>query len=318
MEKIDIILGTMTMNAGDDIFQSPIKFLLKNNFTVFKRVIVFDGNLTNNAKEFYKTCDNVEVVNYPWDDNYGARYKLFAEEYLKEQEWGMWLDDDECLTEDLYKWLSNSISDLNKKGVQIVGLPCILHITEDGKFYYPVEPKPPKVYSPEIWVKWILFKKTQWLQFRCAGSHVIPYQSKDNVWSYSDGCAYVHLKSFESFVYNDVWQGFLCPEGQQYTSVEAAQFKLFTSKYKSVQAFKQATVMGEWPEPLKRFAWNSRWITERPISRLAWTYFLLYGHSCLEKDEKFTWENVKKYILKEESIKLLQKNKKEGNYIRIE
>src|SRR5690606_12664462 len=97
--------------------------------------------------------------------------------------------------------------------------------------------------------------------------------------------AYHHMKSLEGFVYNDVWQAFVFPEGQQYTKAESFKFKIFSSQYKTSDQFKKAAQDGTWPMPLQKFAWENRWETDRPISRLAWVYFVLYGNKFLSEDD---------------------------------
>ena len=205
---IEATIGTMTMGAGKGIFQSPIRWILKTRLNNFKKVIVFDGALDEESEEFYKTLENVEVVDMPWDDKYVARYRAFADR-LENDEWGLWLDDDEIPSAELVERLKT----LDPEDKNMFLLPCVLHISSTGKDYYPVEPTPPKEYVNGMWTKQILFKKTPTLSFRFFGSHVIPEQSNKGYLAEP----YYHLKTVESFVRNDVLQAFVHPEGQRYT-----------------------------------------------------------------------------------------------------
>lgn len=303
-------LCQITMNAGEGIPGSVIKWNLKKHSDKFDRVIVVDGNLTERAKEFYSQFKNVEWVDSPWTDSYVSQYEAWKAK-LKEGEWALYLDCDEIAPSNLLKFISGDFKCKDKK---LISLPCVLHISEDNHKYYPVENKPTADYRGQF-VKHILLEKHDDLYFRHFGSHVEP-QTRKGLNLYVPE-PYYHMKSLESFVYNDVWQAFLSPEGQQYNSVEAACFKLFISKYKTTKEFKEAGANGNWPVPLVKFAWEKRWHVEKPISRLAWTYFLLYGHPFLEEDRNFTWQNVKQFVLGKESMELFEKNKQEGNFIDV-
>lgn len=57
-----IILAHITMNAGEDIPGSTIKFHLQENAQYFDKVIVIDGNLTEEAKQYYSKFKNLEVA----------------------------------------------------------------------------------------------------------------------------------------------------------------------------------------------------------------------------------------------------------------
>lgn len=305
-------LAQITMNAGDDIPGSTIKWNLKNNADKFDLVYVVDGNMTDEAWEFYKQFPNVMAISSPWEDSYVKQYQTFADKLIK-GEWCLYLDCDEIPSEELMLQFKFGM----KWGkVTMVQIPCILHLTEDGKKYYPVEPQPPQDKKETTWTKNIWFKKTDGLHFRHFGSHVIPQQS-DGVTVYAH-YPYYHMKSLESFVYNDVYQAFLHPEGQGYDPVEAAQFKMFTKQYKTLNEFKKATKEGAWPIPLQKFARSKATIYNRPISRLAWVYYILEGHQNPWSDwQQPSWDDVKKHVLGKESMELFEKNKNEENFIEI-
>ena len=312
-----VTLAQITMNAGDDIPGSTIKYNLKKNAEKFGAVIVVDGNLTDEAREFYKQFPNVMAIDSPWEDSYIKQYEKFAHQLL-EGEWCLYLDCDEIPSEELIEACqdSRSFNFINKGDyVHLIKIPCVLHI-KDGDKYYPVEPSPKKDFTNQ-WTKNILFRKNDGLHFRHFGSHVIP-ENTSKRYHYLDK-PYYHMKSLESFAYNDVWQAFLSPEGQGYTPVEAAQFKMFTKQYKTTAEFKKATKEGTWPVSLQMFARKKSHVFDRPISRLAWVYYLLEDHIDVWSDAEMrnwetggpmTWDHVKKFVLGKESMELLSENKK--------
>ena len=307
-----ITLAQITMNSGDDIPGSTIKWNIRNNAHKFDRVIVVDGNLTDSAKAFYNQFDNIDYLDCPWEDSYVKQYRAFSD-CLQNGEWCLYFDCDEAPSEDLLEYLSKFKP---PKDCNMIKLPCVLHITEDGKHYYPAENQPEHEFKGQ-WTKSILFKRTETLQFRHFGSHVLPNHGQSEKSIYIP-YPYYHMKSLESFVYNDVYQAFLCPEGQQYTLVEAALFKLFTRQYKTTAEFKKATKEGKWPVTLQKFAKNHAKDFNKPISRLSWVYWILEGNkdnSPIPFDLK--WEDVKQYVLGKESMELIKKNKEDEKFIKI-
>lgn len=302
-------LCQVTMNAGDDILGSVIKWNLLNNHEEFDRVIVVDGNLTPSARSFYNKFHNVEVVDSPWKDSYVDQYKAWFSR-LEEEEWALYLDCDEIPSRKLLDVLKSPT--LKESGANIYKIPCVLHMTENYQKYYPVEPWPEKKLTDQ-WTKNILLKKTESVGFRYFGSHVIPEDSL-NQYGYIS-LPYFHMKSFESFILNDVWQAFLSPEGQQYSATDAAYFKLFTKQYKTTAEFKKATKDGLWPEPLKKFAWDRRKVYNNPVSRLAWTYFLIYNNFLDFGNLDITLSDVQKFVLDEEKSAKYACELEKNNYI---
>jgi glycosyltransferase involved in cell wall biosynthesis len=311
----NVTLCTITMNAGRGIVGSTLPWALREIYAEFKRVIVVDGDLTESAKEFYKTFPNVQVIDSPWrdgqEDCYVTQYRAFYEA-LSDEEWCLYLDCDEVPSEALLEFLRRHKFD--RETVDIIKLPCVLHLTDDGKNYYAAENHPDSVFANQ-WTKNILFEKCKYVQFRHFGSHVIPESSR-NKYLYAP-FAYYHMKSLESFVYNDVWQAFLSPEGQQYTREQVVKFKMFTQCYKTTKEFKNATKKGTWSPPLKKFAWDNRHVYNSPISRLAWVYWILEGHLMPENDPTMTWENVSSHVLSGETLAIFDKNKKCSNLIEV-
>lgn len=311
-----VVLAQITMNAGDDIPGSIIKWNLKKNFEYFDRILVVDGHLTKEAKDFYEQFKNVEVIDSPWKDSYVAQYEAFADK-LQEGEWCLYLDCDETPSKELV----NLMHYVARGYTNIVRIPCILHITEDNQKYYPVEPRPSLRYEGQ-WTKNILFQKNDGLYFRHFGSHVIPENRHGN-YDYIHA-PYFHMKSLESFAYNDVWQAYLSPEGQGYTPTEAALFRMLTKRYKATQEFKEATKQGKWTAPLMKFASQHSKDFDRPISRLSWVYYLLEKHVYMDSNSNMrgpegalTWDYVKQYVLSKASMDRLNENKNKGNFIEV-
>jgi len=309
-------LAMITMNAGNDIPGSTIKYTLKNFHSFFDRIIVVDGKLTDKAREFYDSISKCEYVDSPWKDSYVDQYRAFADR-LENGEWCLYLDCDEMPSETLLTWLK----DYKDSDKNIYSLPCILHLTEDGKRYYPSEPNPPKEYKKDMWLKHILFKKEPSLIFQYGGSHVIASHGNNTRGDYLP-LPYFHMKSLESFVYNDVWQAYLHPPGQGYSQLESNLFKVYTNKYKTTKEFKEATFKGEWSPVLQKLAAEKAREYSRPISRLAWVYWILLGHpvpSILKKYNIPTeWDEVKDYVLSEDTMKLYHDNIQAGNFFEIE
>lgn len=307
-----ITIGSTTMAAGSGIEGSTIRWALKNVYSKFKRVVVVDGDLTEEAKSFYSQFDNVQVIDSPWRDSYVAQYQRFADE-LKDDEWAIWMDCDEFPSQPLINifktWNPNDNDDIFR-------IPCVLYLTEDGTHYYSAEPTPNKEFIGQ-WTKSVIFKKNSGLYFDYGGSHVFPRNKSNKEVKYIPE-PYHHMKSLQSFVKNDVYQGYLYPPGQGYSQIETAKFKVLTSQYKTTKDFKKATKEGAWSPPLKKFAWDNRREYSRPISRLAWTYFILYGHKMPTEDEFMTWDNVKQYVLSPETMKIYNESKNNNNVIVVE
>ncbi len=308
MSKLN--LAVLTMDAGKGIEGSKLETLIsifKQN-ECFSKMFIVDGNLSDSAKQYYhNTSPNIVVIDSPWRDDYCRQYEAFASQ-IPDGEWCLYLDDDEIPSQELLHFLKTTplSDDLN-----MMLLPCILHLTEDGKTFYAAEPAPAKDYFGQ-WVKRILFKKTETLYFRSFGSHVIP--SHQNEKSEYIPHPYFHLKSLQSFVKNDVWQAFLHPEGQQFSALHAALFRrgVTLTGTPTTQQFKEKTRLGQWHPLLQKFAWDNRWEVKNPVSRLAWTYFLLFNHAYPEVDEKFSWDTVKNFILGADCMEIYAKSRLGG------
>lgn len=311
----NVTLCTITMNAGRGIVGSTLPWALREIYPKFKRVIVVDGNLTDEAKSFYSQFSNVEVIDSPWRDGhpdcYVTQYRAFYSA-LSDEEWCLYLDCDEVPSNELLEFLGSH--DFNRDVNDIIRIPCILHLTDDGSRYFAAESAPKREFSGQ-WTKNILFEKCKDVYFRHFGSHVIP-ESRRSKYSYIS-YPYYHMKSLESFVYNDVWQAHLSPEGQQYTPEQAVKFKMFTQCYKTTKDFKISTKKGSWSPPLKKFAWEHRNMYNSPISRLSWVYWILEGHPMPESDPSMTWEHVSSHVLSGETLGIFNKNKKDSKFIEV-
>jgi len=330
---LDVHIGNARTYSFWDVL---VRYLRWRGYDVFWVQNFTDvGHLTDDALEFYKQFDNVEVVSSPWEDSYIKQYQAFTAQ-LKDGEWCLYLDCDEIPSPELIEACKMGPGPVAGEYLDLFRLPCVLHLTEDGKKYYPVE-KPPVENWTGQWTKNILFKKSNQLTFRHFGSHVIP-EVKNNRYSYINR-PYYHMKSLKSFVYNDVWQAFLHPEGQGYTPIEAAQFKMFTKQYKTTAEFKKATLSGCWPVALQNFARKHSRDFNRPISRLSWVYYLLENNIDVLSDgnmmrhdtaksfpgtlemmvhpDTLTWDYVKQYVLGKETMELFNENMEKGNFIEI-
>lgn len=300
------VLAQITMNAGDGIPGSVIKYNLKKNASRFDRVIVVDGDLTDEARQFYNQFSNLNVVDSPWCDSYVNQYRAWSDK-VDIGDWVLYLDCDEVPSEELLSFLESDNFGVLSKKYNTLCLPCVLHLTEDGKTFHPAEDEPKKEYEGQ-WMKNILVLKDRFLDFKYFGSHVIPTHNHAEKGHYIP-FPYYHMKTLESFVYNDVWQAYLDPKGQQYSFVDANMFALFTKQYPTTKDFKDATRNGEWSPALKKFAWDRRKKTDNPVSRLAWVYHILEENPMPENDEFMTWKNVKKFVLDEKTMNVYKEKR---------
>ena len=131
------VLAMMTMNAGDGISGSTIKYCLKTFADRFDRVIVIDGDLTDEAKKFYSSFPNLLAVDSPWRDSYVDQYRAWSAAAM-DGDWILYLDCDELPSEALVSFInSEEMSDWIADGTNTLMLRCMLHLTEDEFKYYP-------------------------------------------------------------------------------------------------------------------------------------------------------------------------------------
>lgn len=310
--KNRVFLQQLTMNAGTEL---PMDFVvrhnLKNNSKYFEQVFIADGHLTDQARNFYSQFENVVGIDSPWNDSYVKQYHRATQE-VPEGAWILHLDADELPSQMLSQFILSGSFD---ERINIVKLPCVLYLTEDNEHFYPVEDEPDFKFNNQ-WTKSILFKKTNSLQFKHFGSHVIPQGSHEGIYI---PAPYYHLKSLQSFVENDVYQAFLSPAGQGYSEIESVQFKQLIRDFKQTKDFRAAAKTGTWSIPLQKFAWDHRRDFNRPISRLFWEYHILQGHKCIfGTDDQMIWANVKRYVQSEKVMQKFEEEKKNRNHLIIE
>lgn len=307
-DKPKLNLSTMTMGMSGQLINK-----LHSYSEVFDHIYICDGAYDIVCCEMCAGLpDNVTVFDLPWDDDYQKRYKHNLDQ-CDEGDWILHLDDDEILGPELEGFLRSW--DRQAGNIEIYALPAILHLQDkDNKNkYYGVEPQPEDKYVGQ-WTKNILYKKQPDLFFKTVGSHVVP-TTKKHLYEYIP-YPYYHLKTKESFIYNDVWQAFIEPAGQGYDPVERMQFKLFTKQYVDTLEFKKATKAGSWPAPLKKFAYEKRNQYHRPISRLAFVYFYLEGHDPSVYTQKEVSEFMKN-VLSPKCDELYEENKRLNRYVII-
>lgn len=276
-------LAQLTMNAGEDIPGSVLKWNLESHAKYFDRVLIVDGNLTGDAKAYYNQFDNVTALDSPWKDDHAPQYRRFAEE-LDDGEWCLYLDDDEAPSKNLCI-ISSQLDQIlaqakgNVANSNIVILPSILYITEDGKRYYRALHRP-LLHDPRNGghTKPVLFKKTATLDFLTSpppSAHVTPTHNAAQAAMYASGGWYYHFKSAEAYIINDCLFALMNPIAERYTPDEAKEFKqcLRDSGIKTIQDFRRATETHSWSDSLIRFAIANKYDYSRPISRLYMWYF---------------------------------------------
>tara|TARA_R110002110_G_scaffold38985_2_gene126510 strand:+ start:13631 stop:14671 length:1041 start_codon:yes stop_codon:yes gene_type:complete len=311
-------LAQLTMNAGDGIPGSVLKWNLERNAHKFDRVLIVDGQLTDKASKYYGQFPNLEALDSPWKDNHAPQYQRFTDE-LEDGEWCLYLDDDEAPSDNLIrlcaeiKGVTEAKPDLND--VNIVILPSILYITEDGLRHYRALHKPfPEDSRNGGHTKPVLFKKADSLIFLTSpppSAHVTPSHGGAQKAIYASGGWYYHFKSAEAYVINDCLFALMNPKAERYTDEEAADFEeaLNDSKIHTMQEFREATEEGTWSQKLIDFAYANQDQTDRPISRLWWWYAVIC-HPEKNTNANLTWEKVVETALADEWHCTYQESKK--------
>jgi len=310
-------LAQLTMNAGEGIPGSVLKWNLEKNAKHFDRVLIVDGDLTDDAKAYYSQFPNVEALDSPWKDDHAPQYRRFADE-LKDGEWCLYMDDDEAPSEELCT-LCKGLNGWDSKANMIV-LPSILYITENGKRYYRALHKPfEKDPRNGGHTKPVLFKKKISLDFITSpppSAHVTPTHGAHQVAMYASQAWYYHFKSVEAYIINDCLFALMNPIQERYTPGEAKVFKegLEESGIKTLSDFRTCTSMGSWGEKLLELAIDNREAYDRPISRLYMWYFHICRPGHLAPSDA-SWDDVVNYVLADEWRDTYRESKKAGEHV---
>lgn len=316
-----VTLAQITMNAGDDIPGSTLKYTLDTWASGFERVLIVDGHLTEEARGYYEKFDNVEVLDSPWQDNHTPQYERFMKE-LADGEWCLYLDDDESPSQNLVL-ASAQIADIVARAeggfnqTTIFALPSILYITENGTRYYRALHRPyPDDPRNGGHTKQILFQNRPFTTLLTSPPPAAHVNIRQRIGQpiYAPEMYYYHFKSAEAYIINDCLFAMMNAKQERYTEQEAAEFKaaLEASGIYTLKDFRQRTEAGEWSQSLKKFAEDHRKDTDRPISRLYWWYYLI-ANPHLNEIESETWDRALKIALADEWYDTYTESKRLGD-----
>jgi len=288
-----IQMATITMNAGEDIPGSTLKYNLQMNAKYFDRVIITDGNLTKEAEKYYAQFPNLTIVDRKWEDKFVYQYQA-AMQQVTAKEWTFLLDDDEVPCNDLRDWLRFSLRDPATAQFNAVRVRPALMLAdsreswrdEEGKTwsrYYRCSPLPKEGGEVGFTRKVIRKEPTFTFLYSEGEYHATPafIQEFGGQQLNAENSTYIHFpyyhfKTIESYVINDCLNALVSPKGERYTEEEGKTFREILTKdgILTRKDFVAATKAG-WSAELKKFAVDHCHHTDRPISRLYWWYYVL-------------------------------------------
>lgn len=266
------VLGYITMNAGDGIPGSILKWALSTYAPRFDYSVVVDGNLTEEAKKFYSTIPNLKVVDSPWTGRHGPQYYI-RNSAIDDGDWLLALDDDEYPSEGLME-LVHGIHTL-PSSINIAYIPSLTYMSVDNTDnFWRVQTTP----SREDYLrrsKRIFYKKSTknnyFIQSPC-GMHVTPTQIEifDGEYHQSEKpvgdprCFFYHMKTLESFIYNECVYNVSNPrhesgpQARQMTLEQETKFESLVNKYdlKNIPKFLEITKNHTWPKEFKDFVFQ--------------------------------------------------------------
>jgi hypothetical protein len=290
------VLGYITMNAGDGIPGSILKWALQNYAHRFDYSVVVDGNLTPEASAFYATIPNLKVIDSPWTGAQLPQYYA-RENVVDEGDWILALDDDEFPSEGLMN-LVDQIDKINEK-VNIAYIPSLTYLCVDkSNNFWRVQESP----SQEDWLrrsKRILYKKIKdrnyYISSPC-GMHVTPTIT-DQSRTRSDETPvghpqafFFHIKTVESFIWNECIYNVSNPrhesgpQARQMTDTQELEFERLVNKYglRNIKHFKELTSSHSWPDDFKNFVYQFKDNLGLAMSKFYYAYEYI-SHGDLSK-----------------------------------
>jgi len=286
------VLGYITMNAGDGIPGSILKWALQNYAHRFDYSVVVDGNLTESAKAFYSGIPNLRVVDSPWKGRHVDQYYK-RNSVVEDGDWILALDDDEFPSENLMSVVSNIdkvISQLPQ--LNIVYIPSLTYLAVDSSNnFWRVQESP----SQEDYLrrsKRIFYRKSSkhnyFIHSPC-GMHVTPTQV-DSIYSPSPKmieapigdhrCFFYHMKTIESFIYNECVYNVSNPIHESgpgarlLTQEEEQEFNRLVVKYdlKNIPKFLEMTKASAWPDDFRDFVFQFKHHLGQAMSKFYYLY----------------------------------------------
>lgn len=282
-----VALGYITMNAGDDIPGSIVKWALKTYSKYYDYTVVVDGNLTEEAKTFYSSLEgDIRIINSPWNATHLPQYHA-RNSAVDEGNWILALDDDEFPNNNLVG-LNNFVRDGKLETHNIVYIPSLTYLcTDSSNNFWRVQTSP----SREDFLrrsKRILYKKNQrsnyFISSPC-GMHVTPTQvSQDGRLDEKPvgdpTIFFYHMKTLESFIWNECVYNVSNPkhesgpQARQMTREQEDEFIRLVEKYelKNIPKFLQMTKDRAWPEEFKNFVYQFKDILGQAMCKFFYAY----------------------------------------------
>lgn len=261
-----LALGYITMDAGDGIPGSILKYCLTTLHNKVDYVVVVDGNLTEKAKEFYRTIPNIVLIDSPWTgrhvDQYYARNSA-----VNNGDWILAMDDDEFPSPRLLE-VAHHIKNYNN--YNIFYTPSMTYLAIDGSNnFYRIQEYPD---SSDFIArsKRILYKKTNTNYFISSpcGMHVTPTHVANNklveMPAGSPDAFFYHMKTVESFILNECIYSVSNtihesgPQARLLTKEQEVEFDRLIKKYKlaNIKHFIEVTKNNNWPEEFTQFIYQ--------------------------------------------------------------
>lgn len=280
-----VALGYITMNAGDGIPGSIVKWALQTYTRYYDYTIIVDGNLTKEARDFYSTLEgDVRVIDSPWSGRHLPQYHI-RNSAVEDGDWILALDDDEFPNNNLVG-INNGIRDGKLDQLNILYIPSLTYLCVDGtNNFWRVQESP----SKEDFLrrsKRILYKKASSNYFISSpcGMHVTPTHVVNNLISESPAgdpaLFFYHMKTIESFIWNECIYNVSNPrhesgpEARQMTREQEDTFISLVEKYdlKNVSKFLEMTKAHVWPEDFKEFVFQFKDVLGQAMCKFYYAY----------------------------------------------
>lgn len=188
----------LTNNAGDDIPGSTIKWTIKTYGHYFDSILVVDGRITKEAKEYYEQ-NNICYIDSPWTGRHVDQYKK-RNEAIPIGDWILALDCDEAPSAKLCNFIKENLGMAEERGITMLALPVeSWWCKEDSNMYYKAEVFEDR---PDYFRKFILYKNLPdtILLSGEQGTHVSIRQKTGHTASLP--FTYDHFKSPETIIFN--------------------------------------------------------------------------------------------------------------------